>query len=86
VTSRDRVSRVKYLTRILRSFYLVKLGNLPNSRIKIERVNSIELKLNLTIILVFINVMFIEFVIKQLFKSLVIKFVNCLYNCNINLL
>jgi hypothetical protein len=37
--------------RIFRSSYFVKLENLPNSRIKIERVNSIELKLNLTITL-----------------------------------
>ncbi len=37
--------------RILCSFYLVKLGNLSNFKIKIKRINSIKLKLNLTITL-----------------------------------
>ncbi len=37
--------------RILRSSYFVELGNLPNFRIKIKRVNLIELKLDLTITL-----------------------------------
>jgi len=36
---------------ILRSSYSIKLENLSNLRIKIERVNLIELKLNLTITL-----------------------------------
>jgi len=40
------------LTRILRSPHLVKLGNLPNFRIRIERINSIELKFDSTITLV----------------------------------
>jgi len=53
VTSRDRVNRVKHLTRILRSLHLVKLENLFDSRIKIERINSIKLKLDLTITLVY---------------------------------
>jgi hypothetical protein len=51
VTSRDWVDRIKHSTRILRSSHPIKLGNLPNSRIKIERVNLIELKSNLTITL-----------------------------------
>ncbi len=38
--------------RILRSFHSIKLGNLSNSRIKIERINSIKLKSNLTITLI----------------------------------
>jgi len=37
--------------RIFRSSYFVKLGNLPNLKIKIERVNSIKLKLDSTITL-----------------------------------
>jgi len=52
VTSRNRVNQVKHLARILRSFHLVKLGNLLDSRIKIERVNLIKLKLDLTITLI----------------------------------
>jgi len=52
---RNRVDRVKYLTRIFRSFYLVRLENLPNLRIRIERVNSIELKFDLTITLIYIS-------------------------------
>ncbi len=51
MTSRDRVSRVKHLTRILRSLHFVELGNLPIPRVRIERTNSIELKLDPTIIL-----------------------------------
>jgi len=37
--------------RILRLLYSVKLENLSNLRIKSERINLIELKLDLTIIL-----------------------------------
>ncbi len=37
--------------RILHLFHPIRLGNLPNSRIKIGRVNSIELKLDSTITL-----------------------------------
>ncbi len=37
--------------RSTRSIYSIKLENLSNSRIKIERVNLIELELNPTIIL-----------------------------------
>jgi hypothetical protein len=51
VTSRDRMSWIEHLTRILRSLHPVKLGNLPNSRVKVGRVNSIELKLDPTITL-----------------------------------
>jgi len=51
VTLRDRIDRVKHLARILRSSHPIGLGNLPNSRIKVERVNSIELKLDPTITL-----------------------------------
>jgi len=45
------MSRIEHPTRILRSPHLVRLGNLLDSRIKIERVNSIELKLDPTITL-----------------------------------
>ncbi len=40
---------------ILRSSYLVKLGNLLDPRIRIERVNSIELKFDPTITLILIK-------------------------------
>jgi hypothetical protein len=60
VTSRDRVNRVKHLTRILRSLHLVKLENLFDSRIKIERINSIELKLDSTITLRFLILKLID--------------------------
>jgi hypothetical protein len=48
----DRIDRIKHLTRILRSSHPIKLGNLLDLRIRIERVNSIELKFNLTITLI----------------------------------
>jgi len=38
--------------RILRSSYFVKLENLSNIRIRIERINSIELKFDSTITLI----------------------------------
>ncbi len=38
--------------RILRSFYFIKLGNLFNSRIKIERINLFKLKSRLIITLI----------------------------------
>jgi len=60
VTSRDRINRVKHLTRILRSLHLVKLENLFDSRIKIERINSIELKLDPTITLRFLILKLID--------------------------
>ncbi len=41
--------------RILRSSYSIKLENLLNSRIRIEQVNLIKLKLNLTITLILIK-------------------------------
>ena len=41
--------------RILCLFYLIKLGNLFNSRIRIKQVNSIKLKSNLTIILTILS-------------------------------
>jgi len=41
--------------RIFRLFYFFKLENLSNSRIRIKRVNLIELKLNLTITLLIIH-------------------------------
>jgi len=41
--------------RILCLFYSIKLENLFNSRIKVERINLIELKLNLTIILIILK-------------------------------
>ena len=52
--SRDvtyRVSRVKHSMRILCSFHLVELENLLDSKIKVGRVNSIELKFDSTITL-----------------------------------
>jgi len=49
--SRDRVDRVEHSTRILRSPHRVGLEHLPNSRIKVGRVNPIELKLDPTITL-----------------------------------
>jgi len=51
VTSRDRMGRVEHLARILRSLHFVELGNLPNPRVRVGRVNSIELKLDLMITL-----------------------------------
>jgi len=69
VTSYDRISQVKHLTRILRSSYLVKLGNLLNSRIRVERINLIELKLNSTITLILIiNKVVTRFVSNALVK------------------
>jgi len=43
---------IEHLARILRSFHPVKLGNLPDLRVKVGRVNSIGLKLDPTITLV----------------------------------
>jgi len=51
VMSRDRVDLIEHSTRTLRSSHLVGLGNLLNSRVKVGRVNSIELKLDPTITL-----------------------------------
>jgi len=42
--------------RILRSSHFVKLENLPNPRVRVGRVNSIELKFNLTITLNIIDI------------------------------
>jgi len=47
------MGRVRHSTRILRSPHPIKLGNLLDSRIKIGRINSIELKFDLTITLIF---------------------------------
>ncbi len=52
---RNRVNRIKHSTRILHSFYFVKLENLPNLRIKIEQINSIKLKFDSTITLIIID-------------------------------
>jgi len=52
VTSRDRVGRVEHSTRILRSPYPVGLGNLPDPRVRVGRVNPIGLKPDPTITLV----------------------------------
>jgi hypothetical protein len=41
---RNQINRIEHSTRILRSLYSVELENLLDLRIKIERVNSIELK------------------------------------------
>ncbi len=46
------MGQVEHSTRILRSSHSIKLGNLFDSRIKIGRINSIELKLNSTITLI----------------------------------
>jgi len=46
VTSRDRVGLVGLSTRILRSPYPVGLGNLPDPRVRVGRVNPIGLKSN----------------------------------------
>jgi hypothetical protein len=51
VTSRDRVDRVEHSTRILRSPHPVGLGNLPDPRVRVGRVNPIGLKLDPTITL-----------------------------------
>jgi len=48
------------LTRSIRSTYLIKLELLLNSKIRIKQINSIKLKLNLTITLVF-DIIFILF-------------------------
>jgi hypothetical protein len=50
--SRNRISRIEHSTRILRSSHLVELGNQLDSRIRVERVNPIGLKLDPTITLV----------------------------------
>jgi hypothetical protein len=52
VMSRDRVGRVKHSTRILRSSHPVGLGNLPDPRVRIGRVNPIGLKPNPTVTLI----------------------------------
>jgi len=48
---RNRINRVKHLTRILRSSCLVRLELLPSPRIRIGRINLFELKFNLSITL-----------------------------------
>jgi len=63
VTSRDRVGWVKHLARILRSSHPIGLGNLPDPRIRVGRVNSIGLKPDPTIILNFLFEAFIEFLL-----------------------
>jgi len=52
VTSRDRVGRVGHSARILRSPHPVGLGNLPDPRVRIGRVNPIGLKFDPTITLI----------------------------------
>ncbi len=56
MTSRDRVGRVEHLTRILRSSHPIKLGNLPDPRVRVGRVNSIGLKPNSTITLIILHI------------------------------
>jgi len=79
------MSWVRHLARILRSFHLVGLGNLPDPKIKVGRVNSIELKPNPTITLdkieYIINKFIIahNFVLKIVFK---ISSKHC-YKCDI---
>ncbi len=46
------MDQVEHSTRILRSFHPIKLGNLHDSRVRVGRVNSIELKLDPTITLI----------------------------------
>ncbi len=53
VTLRDRVNQIRHSTRILRSPHPIKLGNLPDLKVRVGRVNSIELKLDPTITLNF---------------------------------
>ncbi len=55
MTSRDRVGRVGHSTRILRSSHPVGLGNLPDPRVRVGRVNPIVLKPDPTITLKKIN-------------------------------
>ncbi len=51
VTSRDRVGRARHSTRILRLLHPVGLGNLPDPRVRVGRVNPIGLKPDPTITL-----------------------------------
>jgi len=51
VTSCDWVGQVGHSTRILRSPHPVGLGNLPDPRVRVGRVNPIGLKPNSTITL-----------------------------------
>jgi len=59
VTSRDRVGRTGHSTRILRSSHPVGLGNLPDHRVKIGRINPIGLKPDPTVTLV--KIRFLDF-------------------------
>jgi len=63
VTSRDRMGRVEHSTCILRSPHPVELGNLPDPRIKVGRVNPIELKLDSTITLILKQLVFALFLL-----------------------
>ena len=49
------MSRVEHLTRILRSPHSIELGNLLDLRVRVRRVNSIGLKLDSTITLIFLD-------------------------------
>jgi len=51
VTSRDRVGRVGHSARILRPSHPVGLGNLPDPRVRVGRVNPIGLKPDPTVTL-----------------------------------
>jgi len=60
------MNRTKHLTLIFRSSYPVELGNLPNFRIRIERVNPIRLKFDLTITLIVFNLFALLYNTKKL--------------------
>jgi len=51
VTSRDQVGRVGHSARILRPSHPVGLGNLPDPRVRVGRVNPIGLKPDPTVTL-----------------------------------
>jgi len=76
------VGRVSHLTRILRSLHLVELGNLLNSRIRVEQVNSMKLKLDPTIILIKLYLFLIAKFVNL--SNLIIKFIVTLFYNNLN--
>ena len=60
VTSCDRVGRVGHSARTLRSPHPVGLGNLPDPRVRVVRVNPIGLKLDSTVTLDKLNNLFLD--------------------------
>jgi hypothetical protein len=61
VTSRDRVGRVGHSARILRPPHPVRLGNLPDPRVRVGRVNPIGLKPDPTVTLIIEKIKSFEF-------------------------